>query len=84
MAAELGVSRPTVGKLGSRFVERRLDGLVDEPQPGAPRTITDEPVEPRPLPGTRAVGASSATLPTVHHVRLWSPPGWIAGCGRSG
>src|SRR5215212_8145983 len=45
VAAELGVSLPTVGKWLSRFVTRRLEGLVDEPRPGAPRTITDEQVE---------------------------------------
>lgn len=45
VAQQLGVSRPTVGKWRSRFVERRLDGLVDEPRPGAPRTISDEAVE---------------------------------------
>src|SRR4029450_4974345 len=45
IAAELGVSLPTVGKWRSRFVARRLVGLVDEPRPGAPRTITDEQVE---------------------------------------
>jgi transposase len=45
VAAELGVSLPTVGKWRSRFVTRRLEGLVDEPRPGAPRTITDEQVE---------------------------------------
>src|SRR5512132_3150768 len=44
-AADLGVSLPTVGKWRSRFVTRWLEGLVDEPRPGAPRTITDEQVE---------------------------------------
>jgi hypothetical protein len=33
------------GKWRARFVARRLEGLVDEPRPGAPRTITDERVE---------------------------------------
>jgi transposase len=28
-----------------RFVESRLDGLADEPRPGAPRTISEEAVE---------------------------------------
>ena len=45
VAADVGVSLPTVGKWRSRFVARRLEGLVDEPRPGAPRTITDEQVE---------------------------------------
>jgi transposase len=41
----LGVHAKTVGKWRARFLTRRLDGLVDEPRPGAPRTITDEQVE---------------------------------------
>jgi len=45
VAERLGVSRPTVGKWRSRFIERRLQGLVDEQRPGAPRKITDEQVE---------------------------------------
>jgi transposase len=45
VAADLGVSLPTVGKWRSRFVTRRLEGLADEPRPGVPRTITDEQVE---------------------------------------
>src|SRR5215216_3033121 len=45
VATQLRVSRPTVTKWRSRFVARRLEGLADEPRPGAARTITDEQVE---------------------------------------
>lgn len=44
-AEELRVSKPTVGKWRRRFLERRLDGLLDEPRPGTPRKITDADVE---------------------------------------
>src|SRR5262245_55563047 len=45
VAARLQVSIATVGKWRRRFLEDRLDGLADEPRPGAPRTITDAMVE---------------------------------------
>ncbi len=45
VAAELGVSEAMVGKWRRRFVERRLNGLFDEPRAGHPRTITDDEVE---------------------------------------
>jgi transposase len=45
VAAELGIWPQTVGKWRRRFLERRLEGLVDEQRPGAPRKITDERVE---------------------------------------
>src|ERR1700691_14512 len=45
IAARLGVHRPMVRKWRARFAEYRLDGLIDEPRPGKPRTITDEQVE---------------------------------------
>lgn len=39
------VTRPTVGKWRQRYVEQRMDGLLDEPRPGHPRTVTDDEVE---------------------------------------
>src|SRR5450755_4316890 len=45
IACSLGVSRPTVTKWRNRFAKQRLEGLLDEPRPGRPRTITDEQVE---------------------------------------
>jgi transposase len=45
VAAELGVWPQTVGKWRRRFLESGLDGLADQPRPGAPRTISDEQVE---------------------------------------
>jgi transposase len=45
IAAELRIHRNGAGKWRSRFVEHRLDGQLDEPRPGRPRTITDEQVE---------------------------------------
>lgn len=45
VAAKLDLDRSTVGKWRRRFVERRVDGLHDEPRSGAPRTIDDVRVE---------------------------------------
>jgi transposase len=45
IAAELAVTAHTVGKWRRRFTEAGLDGLLDEPRPGAPRTIADADVE---------------------------------------
>lgn len=45
VAAQVGCSTNTVSKWRARFLEARLDGLVDEPRPGRPATITAEQVE---------------------------------------
>lgn len=45
VARELRLTKQTVGKWRARFLTQRLDGLLDEPRPGAPRTITDAAVE---------------------------------------
>jgi len=45
VAELLGINKVTVGKWRARFVRDRLEGLTDEPRPGAPRTVTDEAVE---------------------------------------
>ena len=45
IAERLGCSAATVSKWRGRFAEWRPGGLVDEPRPGRPRTISDEQVE---------------------------------------
>ena len=45
VSLQLGVHAMTVGKWRRRFLDQRVDGLRDEPRPGAPRTIDDERIE---------------------------------------
>src|SRR5229473_4950099 len=45
VARKLHVSLGMVGKWRARFLKARMEGLYDEPRPGAPRTVSDEQVE---------------------------------------
>ena len=45
VAKRCRVIRTTVGKWRGRFLERRLDGVLDEPRPGAPRKLDDARIE---------------------------------------
>lgn len=45
VARSMRTTNQTVGKWRKRFVERRLDGLHDEPRPGVERRITDDQIE---------------------------------------
>lgn len=74
VATRLGVCAATVGTWRSRFVARRLDGLTDEPRPGAPRTVSDADVE-------RVVTRTLETKPTA--ATHWSTRGMARAVGMS-
>jgi transposase len=74
VAYALRVTKQTVGKWRSRFLARRLEGLLDEPRPGAPRRITDAHVE-------RVVTRTlESTPPNATH---WSTRAMAKACGLS-
>lgn len=74
VARELGVTRQTVGRWRQRFVTTRVDGLLDEPRPGAPRTITDAAVE-------RVLRLTLETKP--RDATHWSTRAMATRCGLS-
>ena len=82
IAKQLGVTRVTVATWRQRFAAKRLDGLADEPRPGAPRKIEDEKIaevvtttlETMPAAATHwstrsMAKASGLSVSTVH--RIW-------------
>jgi len=68
------VCRLTVGKWRRRFVLKRLDGLLDDPRPGAPRKISDAQVE-------RVVIRTLESLPK--DATHWSTRSLARACGMS-
>jgi len=68
------VTRQTVGRWRARFVAKRLDGLLDEPRPGAPRRITDADVE-------RALTRTLESTP--REATHWSTRALARACGLS-
>ncbi len=74
LARRLRLTKQTVGKWRARFLASRLDGLLDEPRPGAPRTISDGDVE-RVLTSTL-----ETTPPDATH---WSTRSMATACGLS-
>jgi transposase len=82
IAVQLGSDPTTLGKWRRRFAEHRLDGLYDEPRPGAPRRIGDEAVaetirrtlEETPAIAThwslRGMAAATGYAPSTIH-RIW-------------
>jgi transposase len=75
VAEQLGVWPQTVTKWRGRFVRGRLDGLVDEPRPGRPRTITDEQVE--------QVLTTTLEEPPPNHDTHWSSRSMARATGMS-
>src|SRR6266849_2409213 len=74
VAARERVTRQTVGRWRARFANRRLDGLLDEPRPGAPRRITDADVE-------RVLTTTLERMPT--DATHWSTRALARKCGLS-
>ena len=74
VAAKLDVCQVTVGKWRRRFAVHRVEGLRDEPRPGAPRTVDDARIE----------AVVTATLESVPpDATHWSSRGMAAASGLS-
>jgi len=69
-----GISWATAQRWRSRFLRHRLDGLLDEPRPGAPRTIKDAAVE-------RVITLTLESTPV--DATHWSTRSMARACGLS-
>jgi transposase len=74
IARRLHITNQMVGKWRRRFLDKRLDGLLDEPRPGTPRRLSDAEVE-RVLTMTLESTPKNATH--------WSTRSLAAACGLS-
>lgn len=74
VARELRLTKQTIGKWRTRFLRQRLDGLLDEPRPGAPRRIGDAEVE-------RVMRLTLETTP--RDATHWSTRAMARRCGLS-
>jgi transposase len=74
VAAQFRITMQMVGKWRARFVEQRLDGLLDEPRPGTPRKVSDGEVE-------RVLAMTLESLP--RDATHWSTRSLAKQCGLS-
>lgn len=74
IARRLRITNQMVGKWRMRFLEKRLDGLLDEPRPGTPRRLSDAEVE-------RVLTMTLESIPK--NATHWSTRSLAAACGLS-
>ena len=74
VAASLRVTIQTVGKWRARFLQKRIDGLLDEPRPGTPRRLSDVEVE-------RVLTMTLESMP--RNATHWSTRSLASACGLS-
>ena len=71
---KLGLSRSMVARWRRRYAKSGIDGLIDEPRPGAPRQVSDEDVE-------RVLTMTLESLP--RDATHWSTRSLAKECGLS-
>jgi transposase len=74
VARQERISWATAKRWRTRFIRRRLDGLLDEPRPGTPRTVSDADVE-------RVITRTLETTPP--DATHWSTRSMARTCGLS-